>query len=325
MEGVGMMPVLPLVLALLQAPSATHLLVVSGLGGEAGYRRDLASWTASLTTAARTLGVPAGNVIQLVGDSSAAPTGPRATRERVLATMQDITRRSRSGDLVVIFLAGHGSHEGAESRINLPGPDLTAADLATALEPLGDRRVVLVNAASASGDFLPVLSKTGRVVITATKGPFERNATRFGAQFVAAFATDGADADKNGLVSMLEAFLYARRETGRIYEADNRLLTEHAVLDDNGDKQGSAAPGAEGQDGALARTLYLGSAPATRIAASDSAGVRIEREARELETKINALRGRKATMKEEEYQSQLEALLVELALRNEALRSRRTP
>lgn len=320
-----MITVLPLAFALLQAPPATHLLVVSGLGGEAGYRKDLASWTSSLTTAARTLGIPAANVVQLVGDSAAAPTLPRATRERVLASLQDMTRRTRSGDLVVIFLAGHGSHEGAESRINLPGPDLTAAELGVALEPLNDRRVVIVNAASASGDFLPVLSKNGRVVITATKGPYERNATRFGGQFVAAFAAEGADADKNGLVSILEAFLYARRETGRIYESDNRLLTEHAVLDDNGDRQGSAAPGAEGQDGALARTLYLGSAPATRVAATDSAGVRIEREARDLETRINALRGRKATMKEEEYQSQLEALLVELALRNEALRARKSP
>ena len=320
-----MMHMVPLALALIQAPPATHLLVVAGLGGEAGYRRDLATWTASLSTAARGLGIPTGNVIHLVGDSSATPNLPRATRERVLATLQEITRRSRSGDLVLVFLAGHGSHEGAESRINLPGPDLTAADLAVALEPLNDRRVVIVNAASASGDFLPILSRAGRVVITATKGPFERNATRFGGQFVAAFATEGADADKNGLVSMLEAFLYARRETGRIYESDNRLLTEHAVLDDNGDKQGSAAPGAEGQDGALARSIYLGSAPATRIAATDSAGARIEREARALEAQITTLRGRKASMKEEEYQSQLEALLVELALRNEALRSRRAP
>jgi hypothetical protein len=319
------MIVLPLAFALIQAPAAPHLVVISGLGGEAGYRRDLATWTTSLTTSARTLGIPSANIIRLVGDSSAAPGLSRATRERVLAALQDVTGRSHAGDLVLVFLAGHGSHEGAESRINLPGPDLTAADLAVALEPLSDRRIVIVNAASASGDFLPVLSKTGRVIITATKGPYERNATRFGGQFVAAFAAEGADADKNGLVSILEAFLFARRETGRIYESDNRLLTEHAVLDDNGDKQGSGAPGAEGEDGALARTLYLGSAPATRIAASDSAGIRIEREARELETRINALRGRKASMKEEEYQSQLEALLVELALRNEALRSRRTP
>jgi hypothetical protein len=318
------MQLLPLAFALLQAQPATHVLVVSGLGGEASYRRDLVTWGTSLATAAKTLGVPSGNVMQLVGDSSQAPRLPRATRERVLATLQDLTRRSRPGDIVFIFLAGHGSHEGAESRINLPGPDLTAADLAVALEPLNDRRVVVVNSTSASGDFLPALSRNGRVVITATKSPFERNATRFGGQFVAALAADGADADKDGRVSMLEAFLYARRETGRIYESDNRLLTEHAVLDDNGDKQGSAAPGAEGEDGALARSLFLGIAQA-RVVSSDSAGIRIEREAREIEASINALRARKATMKEEEYQTQLESLLVELALRNEALRARRSP
>ena len=61
------------------------------------------------------------------------------------------------------------------------------------------------------------------------------------------------------------------------------------------------------------------------MAASDSTGVRLEREAREIEGRINVLRGRKATMKEDEFQSQLESLLVELALRNEALRARRSP
>ena len=319
-----MMSVLSLGLLLLQAPAATHVVVVSGLGGEATYRRELITWGTSLAAAARTLGVPAGNVIQLAGDSSPAPALPRATRERVLAVLQDVTRRSRPGDIVLLFLAGHGSHEGAESRINLPGPDLTAADLAVALEPLSDRRVVVVNSASASGDFLPALSRNGRVVITATKSPFERNATRFGGQFVAAIAAEGADADKDGRVSMLEAFLFARRETGRIYESDNRLLSEHAVLDDNGDKQGSAAPGAEGDDGGLARTLFLGP-PRAGIAASDSAGIRIEQEARNIEASINALRARKASMKEAEYESQLESLLVELALRNEALRARRSP
>jgi hypothetical protein len=316
------MHLLPLALALLQAPAATHVVVVTGLGGEPGYRRELAQWRTSLAGAARSQGVPAGNIIQLAGDSAQAPGVPRATRERVLASFQDLVRRSKAGDVILVFLAGHGSHEGLESRINLPGPDLTAGDLATALEPLNDRRVVLVNTTSASGDFLPALSRTGRVIITATRSPFERNVTRFGGQFVAALAAEGADADKNGRVSMLEAFLFARRETGRIYESDNRLLTEHAVLDDNGDKQGSAAPGAEGDDGALARLLFLGPASAG-VAASDSAGQRIEREARQLEASIAALRARKAGMKEDEYQAQLEALLVELALRNEALRARR--
>lgn len=308
----------------LQANPATHVLVVTGLGGQPGYRRDLATWGSSLVSAARSAGVPVANVIYLSGDSGQGAAAGRATRERVLGALQDITSRSKAGDVVLVFLAGHGSHEGAESRINLPGPDLTAADLVTALEPLTNRRVVLVNAASASGDYLPALSQSGRVVITATRSPFERNVARFGGYFVAALAGPGADADKDGRVSVLEAFLYARRETGRMYESDNRLLTEHAVLDDNGDKQGSAAPGAEGSDGALARAIYLGSQPA-QIAADDSLGARLQQQARSLEARINELRGRRASLKQEEYEAQLETLLVELALANEALRARRSP
>jgi hypothetical protein len=316
-----MMIALSLLLTLAQAP-ATHVIVVTGLGGEPAYRRELAAWGSAMAGAARNLGAATANVLQLVGDSGAAPNLPRATRERVLQTLQDVTRRSSAGDVILIFLAGHGSNEGAESRINLPGPDLTAGDLSVALEPLADRKVVVVNATSASGDFLPVLSRNGRVVITATKSSFERNATRFGGFFAAAFANAVADIDKDGRTSILEAFLYARRETGRFYESDNRLLTEHAVLDDNGDQQGSAAPGAEGSDGVLARALFLGNAP-VRVAANDSLGARLEQEKRELEIRINDLRGRKASMRQEEYEAQLESLLVDLALKNEALRARR--
>ena len=50
-----------------------------------------------------------------------------------------------------------------------------------------------------------------------------------------ALAEDGADLDKDERVSMLEAFTFARAEVGRVYERDNRLLTEHAMLDDDGD------------------------------------------------------------------------------------------
>jgi Peptidase C13 family len=306
----------------LQSDPSTHVVVITGLGGEPAYRKELAGWGGTLAAVAHNAGVPLPNIMYLAGDSN--PGSTRATRDRVLATLQDVTRRSRPNDIVLIFLAGHGSHEGADSRINLPGPDLTAGDLATALEPLKDRRVVVINAASASGDFVPVLSQNGRVVITATRSPFERNIARFGGFFVVGMSGAGADVDKDGRVSVLEAFLYARRETGRLYESDNRLLTEHAVLDDNGDKQGSAAPGAEGADGGLARTIFLGAAPA-RLAITDSAGVRLQQEARALETRINELRGRRGSMKQDEYEAQLEALLVDLALANEALRARRSP
>ena len=58
----------------------------------------------------------------------------------------------------------------------------------------------------------------------------------------AAFTTPGADTDKDERVSLLEAFVYAKREVARAYETDTRLATEHAMLDDDGDRRGSAAP-----------------------------------------------------------------------------------
>ncbi len=313
--------------ATVQAPPAqapgTHLVVITGLGGEPGYRAALHEWGSALAGAGQTLGIPADRVVRLAGDTVPAASGVRrATRENVVAALGELAARSRRGDLVFIFLAGHGSHEGPESRLNLPGPDLTAADLGKLLEPLADRRIAIVNASSASGDFVAALSAPGRVVITATKTSLERNATQFGGHFVAAYAADGADADKDGRVSLLEAFLYAKRETARAYAADNRLLTEHAMLDDDGNQEGSAAPGAEGADGAVARTVFLGSAPAT-YAAGDSRAAELAAEKQKLEERIAALRGRKASMPSEDYESQLEALLVDLALTNEALRARR--
>ena len=306
-----------------QNPGSAHLMIVTGLGGEPGYRRELSAWSDSLVAGAGRLGVPTSNILYLAGDSIGMGVR-RATRENVITGLRDLAKRSRSGDAIILFFAGHGSHEGVESRLNLPGPDLTAADLAAELPALAGRRLVVVNAASASGDFVAALSGQGRVIITATKSAFERNATRFGGHFAIAFAGSGADADKDGRVSVLEAFLYAKRETARMYESDNRLLTEHAVLDDDGDKSGSSAPGSAGTEGALARTIFLSAVPAAVVPA-DAATAALVTEKRQLEKRIADLRGRKASMREAEYEAQLETLLVELALKNEALRGRRAP
>jgi LmbE family N-acetylglucosaminyl deacetylase len=305
---------------LAQAAPKSHMVIVTGLGGEPGYRRALQEWATGLAAAGRKLGMPESSITVLQGDT--AGTRARvANRANVTEALRALATQSRPGDVILVFLAGHGSHEGAESRLNIPGPDLSAAEIGALLQPLADRRVVVVNASSASGDFVPALSARGRVIITATKTSMERNATQFGRHFTAALAMDGADADKDGRVSVLEAFLYAKRETARAYTADNRLLTEHAMLDDDGDRTGSAAPGAEGADGALARSVFLGEGT-TAPGPTDSAGAALVSEKRALEGRIADLRGRKSSMKPAEYESQLEALLVELALKNEALRGR---
>jgi hypothetical protein len=183
--------------------------------------------------------------------------------------------------------------------------------------------VVLVNTTSASGDFIKDLSGPRRTIITATKSPFERNETVFGQFFVEAFVRDVADIDKDERVSMLEAFNYAAHEVRRAYESQDRLLTEHAQLDDNGDGEGSGEPDPTTGDGALAQTFVLqGTAATVKAASADTVLATLQRQQRELQQAIANLRARKAEMEPAAYDAELERLLLELARVAQEIRER---
>jgi hypothetical protein len=227
---------------------------------------------------------------------------------------------------VLIVLVGHGASATGAARFNLPGPDLTAADFAKLLDRLAAQSVVFANTASASGAFVEALSRKGRTVVAATKTEGEKNQTRFGEYFVAAFAEASADADtdKDGRVSVLEAFLWARARTADSYSREGQLLTEHAVLDDNGDGEGADAPGQPGGDGAVARTLFLSSASSASPAADEAdPEVRALVERRDgLEAKIAALKAAKGDTDPAAYARDLEQLLIELARVSRAVREK---
>jgi hypothetical protein len=182
----------------------------------------------------------------------------------------------------------------------------------------------MVNTASASGDFVAALSRKNRVVITATRSGGERNETVFAKYFVEAFASDGADTDKDGTVSLLEAFDYARREVARFYDSERRLQTEHALLDDDGDGQGSLEPDPTLGDGSLARRFVLTNAPADRrvAASSDSALAPLSAEVRKLEQEVATLRSKKDSLPADGYDRELEGLLVRLAQKSAELRAK---
>jgi hypothetical protein len=302
----------------LAAPASaqdSHLVIVVGLGGEKALGEAFHQAALSMIGAAeKKLGVGVANIVYL-GEKPADPAVPvyrgRATRESVQKALTGLAQRAARGDLVFVLLIGHGTAQGGESRFNLSGPDMGAADFAPLLDALSAQTVVLVNTASASGDFARVLAGPGRAIVTATKSPMEGNQTVFAKHFVAAFAGDGADADKDQKVSLQEAFEYARREVQRHYEKERRLLTEHAVLEDDA-------------KGALARTLFLGTGGETVTAAdaADPALVALRQERREVERRLESLRARKAEVAAAEYERQLEGLLLELALKDEAIRQR---
>ena len=303
------------------APGANgHLLVITGAAGEPAYGTAFHAAASAITEAARTrFGLRAENVIYLGEDPARAPgrIAARSTREEVTKALAQLATRAAPGDAVWVVLIGHGSAQGEVSRFNLPGPDLSAADFARMLAPLSRQRVAFVNAASASGDFARALAAPGRAIVTATKSPLERNETRFARHFADALAAPGADVDKDGGVSLLEAFTYAKREVTRGYEAENRLLTEHAQLEDDGDGVAIADPTSSTPDGRLAAAMVLG-APG-RGAATVASGAMSAR-SRALVERVAALKARKATLDSTTYLQQLEIVLVELARASRAER-----
>jgi hypothetical protein len=295
-----------LVTAVSGADAQTRLVIVSGLGGAPKYTKDFADLANELATAAKVRTGLADSVIAWYGD----PAAPKSTWYRgpsLRDTIENAVARLASrpaAEQVVIVLIGHGSGEAEETRISLPGPDLSAKDFARILGRLGTRRVAFVNLTSASGDMAAILAAPGRVVITATKSAFERNESQFGSFFIGAFAKDGADTDKDNRVSLLEAFQFAEIETARLYETDGRLATEHPQI---ADESGVArlfflAPGARQREGANAR---LNALYAERFA---------------LDEQIQALKKRKDSMAVEAYETELERLVLLLAQKAREIR-----
>ena len=223
-------------------------------------------------------------------------------------------------DVVYIVLLGHGTSGNQGAVFNLPGPDISPADFNTMLKRLPTRNVVFVDTSASSGPFIEGLSAPGRTIITATRNGAEQFTTLFGGYFVEAFSAEGADADKNKRVSMLEAFRYAKGEVTRAYEREGLLATEHAMLDDNGDKTGSQTPAATGADGKLAAALSLGSAADAAPLPEDPHVRALYLERRDLERRVEALRLLKDSMPAAKYASELERLVTDLAMKTREIR-----
>jgi hypothetical protein len=221
-----------------------------------------------------------------------------------------------------VVLIGHGSYDGKAAKFNLPGPDMSGADFNTQFRKLPTRHIVFVDTTSASGPMVNELSAPGRVVIAATRNGAENYSTLFGGYFVDALTGDEADADKNRRVTMLEAFQFAKAAVQRAYDKEGLLSTEHAVLDDNGDKVGSPEPATTGQaDGKVAALLAIGSAADVASLPTDPKLRALVLEQHELEHRVESLRLLKESMDPAKYQSELEKLVTDLALKTREIRS----
>jgi len=308
---------LALSMSLARAASAqdTHLLVITGVGGDDEHTTQFHQWATTIIDAAKERGGLTDDTITYLGDKpdlAPARIKARSTRDNVQKAFTDLAARAQAADEVFIVLIGHGSFDGRMAAFNLAGPDLSAEDYAGLLSKVLSQRIVFVNTASSSGGFLAPLAGPGRTIVTATKTGGERNETRFASFFAEAFKDNAADTDRNGRVSVAEAFEYAKTKVAATYTKGGYIQTEHATLDD-------------GRDGKFAGTLFLESEKAKAAATANIADPELRAlldAQRALENQVAALRLRKDSMDPAEYDRQSEKLLTELALKTRAIRER---
>ena len=291
-------------------PQNPVVIVVVGATGTPEYAAQFTEWAALWEKACLK-----GKAKYIsIGLDKTEGSSDRARLQKIL--MNESKQTSAALWLVLI---GHGTFDGRAAKFNLRGPDVSADELTEWLKPFS-RPVAVINAASSSAPFLSRLSAQERIIITATKSGFEQNFARFGRYLADSIADIKADLDKDGQTSLLEAFLIASNRVNEFYSAAGRLITEHALLDDNGDGLGTRAdwfrgirPVQKARDGASldgyrAHQFYL-------VCSEDemkmAPNLRTQRDKLELE--VMKLRDSRETFSEDEYFSKLEALLSNIA------------
>ncbi len=296
----------------LESEETEHLIVVVGAAGSQEYELEFEEWSRPWCELAKLRRWK----LTLIGTNESSFDPTLTARDALQRTIGEHTSPTQR---MWIVLLGHGTASKGTAKFNLVGPDVSAKELSDWLKSVSCQ-TVFVNCSSASAPFLTELGGKNRILLTATRAGSEINFSRFG-KFLSRSVSDlSADIDHDQEVSLLEAFLAASSQTERFYKEDARLATEHALLDDNGDRAGitsdfyrgirptkSAAKG-KNLDGATASRIILFSSPdAPRLSPE------LERERTEIEIRIDKLRESKATLPLDDYYTSLEELLLQLA------------
>jgi hypothetical protein len=307
------------------AAADRYALIVTGATAGPQYAFKYDGWRVSLTTLFRTqFGFPRDHVVVLAEEpsDSEGPDVRKATRENVRAALSALAQRAGDDDIVFVMVAGHGATgDDDQAKFNLVGRDLSADEWAGLVKPIRGR-IVFVNGASASFPFLQKLAGLRRIVITATATPTQLYETVFPEYFIGAFHEVAADATRTDACPSGKRSSSRRTACGSGFADRGQLPTERPLLDDTGDGIGREATDVSGasQDGEIAKITFLrNEAP---VDTRPEMSVLVTRRAA-LAAEVEALRTRQASMPRSEYQSRLEALLLQIAQLDRELREAR--
>jgi hypothetical protein len=281
-----------------------YAVVVSGVSGTEKFAETQKTWVTALqSTLVKGLGFNSDRVTVL--SESGAPTAT-ATRENVTRVLSEVKGKLTADDTLLVVLIGHGTFDGTAAKFNLVGPDMDSKEWKTALDG-SPARLVFVNTTSSSFPFVQALAGKNRIIIAATDSTAQKYATVFPQYFIEALDQIAkADNDKNGRLSVWEAFTYASQAVKQDFEQKGTLVTERSVIDD-------------GSNGVLAKTTFLDPPPAAT--AANAATAALEKRRIALEAEIEQLKAKKGQMPAGQYEEEFERLAIELAKVSAQIRS----
>jgi hypothetical protein len=291
------------------ADGKRYAVIVQGASGDPQYATLHRGWVDSLAALLRSQFKIDGPALSILVETP-KDGELRSTAESVRTVFGRLAKETKADDLVFVMLIGHGSGDAAAAKFNLIGPDLTAEEWGALLKPV-PARIAFVDSTSSSFPFLAGLAGPNRIVITATSTYGQKYHTVFPDAFIKAMTASEADADKNGRISVMEAFTYASRLVAQHYEQAGTMSTERASIDDTGDGKGRDA-NTTGEDGNVAAFTYL--APSAIPTVSDPEVQQMLLRQQSLTEQVDDLRRRKATMSTADFDQEFEKLIVDLAL-----------
>jgi hypothetical protein len=186
----------------------------------------------------------------LYGPESAGYAGP-STQENLKRELAAAAAQAQQKKDVWLIFIGHSNPTDAGVNFNIPGPDATAKQIGEWLAPAKGSKMTVFLTTSSSGRYLKFLAAPKRTVITATDTKEQDNETEFPVALLKALSDVETDQDADGKVSAAEIFKRSKFNVKQIYDSQQFIQHEHAMLDGDGDGRGTRRPSRKDEDAAV--------------------------------------------------------------------------
>lgn len=239
-----------------------YVLILGGAGGEKSYYDQFWSATSRFhQLLTQEYGYSAEQITFLFEDEGTLPglvTG-ESKRGPVLETFAQLAEKVQPSDRFILFMVGHATRSSSGIKFNLPGRDISQQEYTDSINSIRAEQQLLVFGFPYSAGIVQKISESGRIIITSSSSR-EGYASQagFGDIFVDVFSEPYADANDDGAISLLEAFMWMQTRVDEWYTQDGAMQAEHPHLDDNGDGRASRKDLEANGEGTLADKTFLG-------------------------------------------------------------------